>query len=124
MQKFLSRVAAFVAAILPVSAFAQEHAGPQGGAGLPIAIAVGIGLAAFAGAFGQGKTAAAALEGIARNPNAADKLFVPMILGLAFIESLVLFTWVLMLLMQPCNTGIKVFWNLDFLSQLFRFFPY
>lgn len=100
MQKLLSRVAAIAAVLAPASAFAQEHTGPQGGAGLFIAIAVGIGLAAFAGAFGQAKTASAALEGIARNPNAADKLFVPMILGLAFIESLVLFTWVLMLLMQ------------------------
>ena len=43
--------------------------------------------------------AAAALEGISRNPNASDKVFVPMILGLAFIESLVLFTWVLMFMM-------------------------
>jgi F-type H+-transporting ATPase subunit c len=64
------------------------------------AIAIGIGLAAIGGTLSQGRVAAAALEGIARNPNAADKVFVPMILGLAFIESLVLFTWVLMFLLQ------------------------
>ena len=39
----------------------------------------------------RAKLAAAALEGIARNPSASDKVFVPMILGLAFVESLVLF---------------------------------
>jgi len=64
-----------------------------------MAVAIGIGIAAFGGAFGQSRAASAALEGISRNPNASDKVFVPMILGLAFIESLVLFTWVLMLLM-------------------------
>jgi F-type H+-transporting ATPase subunit c len=64
-----------------------------------LAVAIGIGLAAFGGAFGQARAASAALEGISRNPNASDKVFVPMILGLAFIESLVLFTWVLMFLL-------------------------
>lgn len=73
---------------------AKEHGGY-----IAIAVAFGIGLAAFGGAFGQSRAASAALEGISRNPNAADKVFVPMLLGLAFIESLVLFTWVLMLLM-------------------------
>ena len=38
---------------------------------------------------GQGKTAAAALEGMARNPQA--NLLVPMIIGLALIESLVIY---------------------------------
>ena len=61
-----------------------------------LAIALGIGLAAFGGTMGQSRAISAALEGIARNPNSADKIFVPMILGLALIESLVLLTWVLM----------------------------
>jgi F-type H+-transporting ATPase subunit c len=101
-MKKLGQILAGIVAMAPVAAMAQTQAGPGAAYGGPlvIAIALGIGIAAFAGAFGQARTAAAALEGIARNPNAADKLFVPMILGLAFIESLVLFTWVLMLLMQ------------------------
>lgn len=57
--------------------------------------ALAIGLAAFGGALGQGKTAAAALEGIARNPAAQGKIFVPMIIGLALIESLVLYAFVI-----------------------------
>ena len=69
------------------------------GAFMAAAVASGIGLAAIGGTFSQAKVGSAALEGIARNPNAADKVFVPMILGLAFIESLVLFTWVLMFLL-------------------------
>ncbi len=51
----------------------------------------GIGIAAFGGAMGQGRAAAAALEGIARNPGASGKLFTPLILGLALIESLVIY---------------------------------
>ncbi|HKA90674.1 MAG TPA: ATP synthase F0 subunit C [Haliangiales bacterium] len=52
---------------------------------------IAIGIAALGGGIGQGRAAAAALDGIARNPSAADKLFTPMILGLAFVESLVIF---------------------------------
>jgi F-type H+-transporting ATPase subunit c len=56
---------------------------------------LGIGIAAFGGALGQGRAAAAALDGIARNPSAADKLFTPMILGLALIESLVIYALII-----------------------------
>lgn len=56
-----------------------------------IAAALAIALPAFGGAFGQGRAASAALEGIARNPGAAGKIFTPMILGLALIESLVIY---------------------------------
>lgn len=56
-----------------------------------MAAAIAIALPAFGGAFGQGRAASAALEGIARNPGAAGKLFTPMILGLALIESLVIY---------------------------------
>ncbi len=62
-----------------------------------VAIAAGLGLAiaAFGGALGQGRAAAAALEGISRNPNASDKLFTPMLLGLALIESLVIYSLII-----------------------------
>ena len=52
-----------------------------------------VAFAAYGGTAAQGKAAAAALEGIARNPSATDKLMTPMILGLALMESLVIFTW-------------------------------
>ncbi|GAB4295349.1 MAG: hypothetical protein Kow0090_10230 [Myxococcota bacterium] len=60
-----------------------------------LAAGLGIGIAAFGGALGQSKAAAAALEGIARNPGAQNKIFTPMLLALAFIESLVIFTWII-----------------------------
>jgi F-type H+-transporting ATPase subunit c len=60
-----------------------------------MAAGLGLGLAAFGGALGQGRAAAAALDGIARNPSAADKLFTPMIIGLALIESLVIYSLII-----------------------------
>ena len=59
------------------------------------ASALGVGIAAFGGALGQGRAAASALEGIARNPGASDKLFTPMIIGLALVESLVLLAFLI-----------------------------
>lgn len=66
-------------------------------AGKWIAIAAGFGIAiaAFGGSLGQGRTASTALDAIARNPGAADKVFTPMILGLALIESLVIYALII-----------------------------
>jgi F-type H+-transporting ATPase subunit c len=54
----------------------------------PLGAGLAIGLAALGCGLGQGRTASAALEGMARNPQAAGSLFTPMIIGLALIESL------------------------------------
>nr|BFD57903.1 hypothetical protein CKG001_00100 [Bdellovibrio sp. CKG001]BFD61329.1 hypothetical protein BdHM001_00100 [Bdellovibrio sp. HM001]BFD64988.1 hypothetical protein HAGR004_00100 [Bdellovibrio sp. HAGR004] len=62
-----------------------------------IAAAIAISLSVFAGAMAQGKTASTALEGIARNPAASGKLLIPMILGLALIESLVIYALIIAL---------------------------
>lgn len=56
---------------------------------------IGFAIAAGLGALGQGKIGAAALEGTARNPSASGKLQTMMILGLAFVESLVIFALVI-----------------------------
>lgn len=56
-----------------------------------IAAGIGFGLAAGLAGLGQGRIAASAAEGAARNPGAANKIQTIMILGLALIESLVLF---------------------------------
>ena len=86
------RILGFSAVFLSTSfAFAQEG---EGADWKGAAMAIALGLAAIGGALGQGKAISAALEGIARNPSAQDKIFTPMILGLAFIESLVIFTLV------------------------------
>ena len=94
MQKKLFGMVPFLATLMLAStAFAQDAASNESDVQMWKAISAGlaISIAAFGGALGQGRAAAAALEGIARNPNASGKLFVPMILGLALIESLVIY---------------------------------
>ena len=84
---------ALIALLLTVagSAFAGEAS--EGASYLQnFAFFIAVGLAALGGTTGQAKAATAALEGIARNPNAADKVFTPMLLSFAFMESLVIFT--------------------------------
>ena len=67
--------------------------------GLAIGAGIAIGVAALGGGIGQGRAAGSAVEGIARNPNAAGSILVPMILGLALIESLVIYGLVIALMM-------------------------
>jgi len=75
--------------------FAQEN---QGGASWAhgvnwgvLSAAIVLGMAAAAGAIGQSRAIAAAVEGIARNPSAAGPIRLSMIIGLALIESLVIY---------------------------------
>lgn len=76
-------------------AFAEggTTAAAQGGWywGAAIGAGLAIALGAFGGALAQGRAAAAALEGIARNPGAKGDVQTPMIIALAFIESLVIY---------------------------------
>ena len=83
------------------SAFAQSIDSVKADRDKWIALAAGLGIAiaAFGGALGQGRAAAAALEGISRNPDAQPKLFTPMIIGLALIESLVIYSLLISLLL-------------------------
>jgi len=99
MKKLAVVLAVFVAVLLIVpAAFAQGGDRDQGGGGgasrglLGLAVAFGMGIAAFGCGLGQGRVASAACEGMARNPGAAGAIRAAMILGLVFIETLVLFT--------------------------------
>lgn len=66
----------------------------DGNWGMGLGAGLAIGLAAIGGGFGQGRTASAALEGMARNPQAAGSLQTPMLIGLVFTETLTLFSLV------------------------------
>ena len=103
MKKMMLRLVSVIAPMaVATTALAQDSASNENDVKMFIALAagLGIGIAAFGGALGQGRTAAAALEGIARNPNASGKLFTPMILGLALIESLVIYSLVVSLMLM------------------------
>ncbi len=95
-KKILSLLSFLAVFAVSAVAFAQDNgvaaAKASQGGWIALGAGLGLGLAAFGGALGQGRTAATALDGIARNPGAADKLFTPMILGLALIESLVIYS--------------------------------
>jgi F-type H+-transporting ATPase subunit c len=52
-------------------------------------------IAAAAGAIGQSRGISAACEGIARNPSAAGAIRLAMIIGLALIESLVIYALII-----------------------------
>jgi len=107
MVRKLSTVMGTVAMLVlasPLLAMAQEGAaggGHVGAAGfIAIAANIGIGIAAFGSALGQGRVGAAAMESIGRNPNSTGQLFTPMIIALAFIEALTLYAFVVAFLLQ------------------------
>lgn len=75
----------------PVFAQGGEASGVTGNLTF-IGAAVGMAIASGLCGLAQGKTAAAAAEAVARNPGAAATIQTLMVLGLAFIESLAIFT--------------------------------
>ncbi|QQR89443.1 MAG: ATP synthase F0 subunit C [Myxococcales bacterium] len=102
MKKMMRQCLVFCGtAMVAMPAFAQMGGAPANEFSQQaisyLAAGLAIGIAAFGGALGQGKASATALDGIARNPNASGKIFTPMLLGLALIESLVLYAFVIAL---------------------------
>jgi F-type H+-transporting ATPase subunit c len=78
---------------------AAAAARSSAGGWIGLGAGLGIGLAAFGGALGQGRASSAFLDGVSRNPGASDKVFVPMILGLVFIESLAIYALIIAFLL-------------------------
>jgi F-type H+-transporting ATPase subunit c len=73
--------------------FAQDAAAGGGGAlSTKAAALIAVGVAAGLCGLGQGRAVASAAEGMARNPGAIAAIRVSLLLGLAFMESLTLFT--------------------------------
>jgi len=82
--------------LMAASAFAQPAApAPTGVRWNLVSAAFLLGIAAAAGAIGQGRGLAAACDGIARNPSAAGAIRTAMIIGLALIESLVIYALII-----------------------------
>ncbi len=63
-----------------------------------ISTSFALAIAAIGGAAAQGRSIAAAMDGIARNPMASGDIRTSMIIGLALIESLVIYTLVVCLI--------------------------
>ncbi len=87
-------------------AFAQDAHGAakagddRGGSWQHLGLALGFGLAiaAAVAAFSQSRAISAALESVARQPEAGGRIQTMMLIGVVFIETLVIFTWVLFFL--------------------------
>ena len=98
MNKLNYLLGAASAFLAPALAFAEEGASSataDAAAGRPYyAIAKGfaIGVAALGCALAQGKIVGTAVDGISRNPGASGQIFTPMLLGVAFVETLLIFT--------------------------------
>jgi len=87
----------FVLVILVLGLFAPAASAQEGAAAatspwLPLAAGFSMAVAAAFCGLAQSRVASAACEGMARNPGAADSVRLAMILGLVFIETLALFT--------------------------------
>ncbi len=93
MKKINYLFGAAAAFLMPAMAFAEEAAAAS--ADRPYyAIAKGfaVGIAALGCALAQGKIVGTAVDGISRNPGASGQIFTPMLLGVAFVETLLIFT--------------------------------
>ena len=84
-----------------VAMAAEEAKGLDSSVKQMVALAAGIGIAiaAFGGAIGPRVRYGVGINGIARNPGASGKVVTPMIIGLAMIESLVIYSLVVSLLL-------------------------
>ena len=92
MKKLQSVLMALSVLCFAVPAFAQG--GSTSVDLVPIGAGIGMALAAGLCGLGQGRAAASATEALARNPGARAGIQLLLVLGLAFIESLTLFTLV------------------------------
>ena len=98
MNRRLAVLALVVIALAIASpALAQEHGAAETGKNMwqYLGAAFAIGIAAAFGSLGQGKGLAAAVEAIGRNPGAVGPIRITMIIGLALIESLVIYALII-----------------------------
>ncbi len=103
MKTKLIGLATFVIGLLYAAPALAAAAAPATSAGGgtdwgPIGAGVGMAIASGLCGLGQGRAAAGACEGVARNPGARPGIFLFLILGLVFIESLALYTFLIIFL--------------------------
>lgn len=95
MRKLQYLLATLSALYLAAPAYAQSAGASSGDGFKALAAGVGMGIAAGLCGIGQGRAVGSSSEALARNPGARPGIFLFLLLGLAFIESLALFTFVM-----------------------------
>ena len=68
-----------------------------------VAAGIGVGLGSFGTGIGQGLAIKSAVEGVARNPGASGKILTTMMIGLAMIESLAIYVFVVAMIILFAN---------------------
>jgi F-type H+-transporting ATPase subunit c len=105
MKRLFAILAGLCASVISsgIALAAAEGTAAGGDSQKSVAIAISAGvavaIAAFGAALGQGRVGASAMESIGRNPNAADKLFLPLVLTLALLEALALYGFVIAIIL-------------------------
>lgn len=105
----MNKVAIFLFAVLSMVLTAPDAFAAEGGSGngaltyMALGCVVGLGLAALGGGIGMGNAISGALSAMARNPGFYQRLFPNMLIGLALIESLVIYTLVIVLILLYAN---------------------
>jgi F-type H+-transporting ATPase subunit c len=97
MRKIQNVLMAISALFFALPVFADSGSGAMDMA--PIGIGLGIGIAAGLCGLGQGRAVGSTTEALARNPGTRANLLTFMVIGLAFIESLTLFTFAIVFLL-------------------------
>jgi F-type H+-transporting ATPase subunit c len=90
---------AFMTLMAASSAFAQDGGVAAGNWAKYLGAAFAIGIAALGTGLGMGNAIKGALEGVSRNPSVAPRIMTMMILGLALIESLAIYSLVVAILL-------------------------
>ena len=72
---------------------------------LALSVPLALGIAAVASAFGLGRAVAAAMDAIARQPEAGGRIQTVMIIGCAMIEALTIYALVSMFIFQGRING-------------------
>lgn len=96
MRKLQNILYALSAMFFAMPVFADGGSAPVNLA--PIGIGLGIGIAAGLCGIGQGRAVGSTSEALARNPGTRNNLMTFLVIGLAFIESLTLFTFAMVFL--------------------------
>jgi F-type H+-transporting ATPase subunit c len=91
---------ALLVAVNASFALAADGTGDSTRGYIALAAGLAVGMAGIGAALGQGRAVAAAMESIGRNPNAASNIQTPMIIGIAFIEALAIYAFVIAFLVQ------------------------
>jgi len=97
MRKLQYLFMSLAALLMATPAFAQSSGSPAS-TWAPIGAGIGMAIASGLCGLGQGRATASATEAVARNPGARAGILTLLMLGLAFMESLALFTLVIIII--------------------------